>query len=348
MSKMGKLLLIFGITAFVSLMAFCISVAALGVSSENYSVSFFGNKIPFISIGGEKGIEFRDGETVYRFDSETGMTYEHTFDASALYGISIETASAHTTLTCSDTDKAYVKYTAGGAALGFSAKMQNGRLTISEHTSGLFSSGIGNIKSAELEISLPEKMYNDVNIAVASGSMKASRLTSDNMSVELASGSLDLNVYAKNISFSAASGHGIFTNCTDMAAERIAVHTASGSQEVYGFRAAETEIGTASGKVTVSGISGAVDADVTSGSLYLVYDEWNDDLDIDLTSGKIDVQLPEGSGIDLDFERSSGGMSIDLDGTHVSLNKDSSGSYGGSNVHKAEIDVTSGSVAIHN
>ncbi len=104
----------------------------------------------------------------------------------------------------------------------------------------------------------------------------------------------------------------------------------------------------ASGKVTVNGISGEVNADIMSGTLTLVYSEWNDDLDIDIASGKVDVTLPQGSGIDLDFDRASGSCNVDLDGHSEHFNKDAKATIGGSNIHNVKIDVASGGTYIHN
>ncbi len=346
MSKTGKLLLIFGLTAFVSLIAFGVSIAILGVSNGNYSVSLFGANIPFMHFGGRSEVQFNNGGTVYTFDSEPGRSYDMTFDASALTGIDIETASAHTTVTCGDTDEVYVKYTVGDARFRFTAELINGKFTALEHSTGFFS--FGSFNAAELEIKLPEKMYNNARVAVASGITKVNGLTSDSMNCDLASGDLEMNIYAKKIRFSAASGHGVFRNCTENACEEITVQTASGGQEFYGFGSDNTNIDIASGNVKMQGLSGKVDVDIASGKVELLYAEWNGGLDIDVMSGKADITLPAGSGIDLEFDRASGGMDINLDGTGESFHKDAEGIYGGSNVHEANIDVASGNVSIHN
>ena len=346
MSKLGKLLLIFGIIALISAVAFGVSVAAFGAADGNYGISFWGGNIPFLRFGGKPEVQFRNGDTVYTFDFESGRTYDQTFDAAALTDISIEVASAHSVITCSETDKAYVKYTAGDMSMRFTAEMKNGKFSVLEHSTGFFS--FGSFRPAELEIRLPEKLYNDVAVAVASGSFSADGLTSDKMEVSLASGSLDMNVYARTLTYSAASGEGKLTNCTDKTSDKLKISTASGSQTLNGFRPASTKVDIASGRVTMSDVSGSIDVNIASGKVELDYAEWNGDLDIDLMSGKADRTLPAGSGIDLDFDRASGGMDISLDGDSVSLSKDAGGSYGGSNIHKAEIDVASGHVSIHN
>ncbi len=347
MSKLGKLLLIFGIIAFISAIAFGISIAALGVSNGNYGIVLFGNRIPFLSLGATPQVVYTDNVTVYTFDYESGRTYEQSFEALSLNDINIETASAQTTITCSETDKVYVKYTAGSTKMRFTAEMKNGKFTATETgVFGIFS--FGSTQPAQLEIKLPAKLYNDVHVAVASGRMSADGIIADKMKIELASGELDLKVFAKKIYYSAASGHGTVTNCTEDTADDIQIHTASGGQEFSGFTTRQTNVDIASGYVTMRGISGKVEADIASGRIELDYAEWNDRLEIDLMSGKADVKLPAGSGLDLDFDRASGGMDISLDNDVVSLNKDSGGSYGGSNRHDAEIDVASGHVSIHN
>ena len=277
---------------------------------------------------------------------EKGEVFEKYFSNEEITDLSIETASAATNIVCSPDAKAYVKYTAGSSKMMFRAEIIGGRLTISEKQASMF--GFGAIKPGTLSIELPEKLYWDVKVAVASGSLGAQGLTSEKFGAELASGKIEMNIFASEISVSVASGKAVFSRFSEKTADRISIRTASGIQEFHGFASRETDINSASGRVTMTGVSGSVRADISSGRLELQYAEWNGGLNLKVASGKADITLPAGSGADVNFERVSGSMSIELDDSRVSLKNNSGGIYGGSNVQTARVDVASGSVSIHN
>ena len=79
MSRMGKWLLIFGILAIVSAIAFGFSVAAFGVTNGDYGISIMGIDLPVIDglkikIGGNSmgkaEILFRNNGTNYTYEFE--------------------------------------------------------------------------------------------------------------------------------------------------------------------------------------------------------------------------------------------------------------------------------------
>gem|GEM_PF-1617907 len=361
MSKLGKALLIFGLIAFTGAVLFGISVAAFGVKNADYGISIGNTNIPFFNIGGfnmsafipgDAGIHFVDGTdfnggaTRINEDFETNREYTYTFDASQLTSVEIGLASCKAGIVCSESSKAEIRYTTGTMKVNFSAVMSNDTLTITEKPGSWFN--LGGFKSSELTLSLPKKQYESLKLDLASGSINGSDLTADSLKAEVASGSVELGVFADNIDCDIASGKMILTNCTDKTANGIDIDAASGSVTMNGFKADSTNIDLASGSVTLGGISGTVDADLASGKVTLVYAEWNDDLNINLMSGKADVTLPEGSGADVNFEKASGSINISLDGENVSLSKNGSATVGGSNVQNVKAHTMSGSISIHN
>lgn len=350
MSKSGKWLLIFGIIAIVSAIAFGCTVAACGVRDNDYGITIGGEKLNFITLGGlgmgKSGIRFRDNMTNYDFEFDSFSEYSHSMDASSLTELSIELASCKAEIICEDTDRTSIKYVTGSAKTYFSAEMNENKLTISEKPATVFN--FGSTKSSTLTLTVPKKVYDSIKLELASGKIASSEIICDKLSAEVASGRLELGAYAKDIRLDLASGKMIINNCTEDAAENIKVNTASGGVEMNGFRSADTKVDLASGSVVLTGISGRADVDIASGHVELSFAEWNDDLDISLASGKADIKLPAGSGADTRFKRASGGMTIDLDGQNATLKGGSDMTIGGSNVHKVNAEVLSGNITIHN
>ena len=357
MSTSGKWLLILGIIALVSAIAFGFSVAALGVQDGNYNISMFGNNVHIMdgiyfggATMGNTEILFRDGQTNIRYDFEQNKEYTGSFSSSDFDDIKISLASCKANVICADTDKVEVVYTTGNRPVSFTAQLNDGTLSLDEKVNiGINLFNFGSSMSSTLTLTIPETLYNSIDINLASGKIVSSGIKSDNFKANVASGTLELGMYAEDIDINIASGKMILTNCTGEKTDNINIQAASGSIEMTGFKADDTDVGLASGSVVLNGISGKVKGDLASGKLIMTYAEWDDDLHIKLLSGKADVTLPAGSGVSTSLKRLSGSMNVDLDGASVKYTNSVSGAItGGSNVHTVDGDIASGSINIHN
>ncbi len=353
MRKAGKWLLIFGIIAFVSAVAFGWSVVALGVQNDNYGITIAGHDIS--SLGkfnfggfnmGKAGIKFNDNNTVITYDFEKNKEFSGAMDATGLSDIKLELASCKAKITCADTDKVSVTYTSTSTPVEFEAKVKDGVLTISEKLATLFNFNMSS--GSDLNVTVPKTLYNSIDVDMASGKITSDALTTDTFTANVASGSLEMGIYSETVDVNLASGKVILTNSTDSVCNNIKLDVASGSIEMTGYKADNIKASIASGGITLNGISGKVKGDLASGKLVLTYAEWNDDLDIHLLSGKCDVTLPAGSGVNASLSKLSGGMSIELDGQSAKLDGNSNLTLGGSNVHNVKGDVASGNISIHN
>lgn len=356
MRKTGKCLLIFGIIALVGAILFGVTVAAFGVTDGDYGISISGvpiNNFIFGGFGmgnlisGNEGIHFRNNMTNYDFDFEKSKAYTMDFSAEGLKNISVGLMNCHADITCSDTDKVGLVYTTGSSKVDFSARMEDGKLTIEEKNAA-WTFGFGNTLHSTLTLTLPREMYEEISLDLASGKIMTKELTSQKLDANVASGSMELDEAADTIELNIASGKIIMNNFNDNTSSRVDVHVASGSVDMTGYKAAKTKAEIASGSVTLNGISGDVDGQLASGKLILNYAVWNGDLDVELTSGKVDATLPAGSGVNVDFERMSGSMNIDLNGSSTKLSENSKTTLGGANVHNVKAETLSGSVSIHN
>ena len=356
MSRMGKWLLIFGILAIVSAIAFGFSVAAFGVTNGDYGISIMGIDLPVIDglkikIGGNSmgkaEILFRNNGTNYTYEFEKDKEYSTDFDAAGLSDVKLGLASCKADVVCSDTDRIRIVYKTGNKPVNFTAELKDGVLEINENiTISLFS--FGSYKNSELKVEIPSELYNSFGIDIASGSLTSDNLMCDSFDGNLASGSFDLKMHADRIKLNVASGKASVSNITDENADDIDINVASGSVELNGFGADDTKAALASGNVTLNGISGRVNGELMSGTLTLVYSEWNDDLSIKLASGKADVTLPAGSGANVEYKHLSGKTDVSLDGSSVTLTKTSHADVGGENKQRVDIETASGTVRLHN
>ena len=357
MKHAGRLLLIFGAVALIGAIMFGITVAAFGVVDGNYGISIGDNdilRLGGIDMGGfftgNPGVHWYNGMTKISEEFEKNKEYKNklqAMDGIELKDISISLASCKAGIACAAIDEVWVTYKTGDMKTDFSVELDDGVLTITEKSGSWFN--FGSFKSSELTLTLPERIYNSIKFELASGRISSDVLKAENMKGEIASGTMDINVYARNMKFEVASGKLILTNCSSQEVVReLDISAASGSVELNGYKADKTDIDLASGSVTANGISGGVNCDLASGHVVLNYAEWNGDLSVHLASGKTDVTLPAGSGADVSFKRASGNMKLDLDGQSASMTGNSNMTVGGSNVHKIDAETLSGSITVHN
>lgn len=348
MKKTGKLLLIFGIIALVGAIAFGCTVAAFGVANANYGIQLLGFNIGGELPMGSAGIIINDNSNRITYDFEKNKTYSAELDGTGLSDINIELASCKATVDCGDSNVIKLAYTTSSYPVEFIAECTDGILRIKERASGFSFLSFGTVKGSELTLTVPKTLYNSINFDLASGKIATSDITSDNFKANVASGTLELGIFAANTDINLASGKIIMNNCTENKADDIKINVASGKLEMNGFGADSTDVQAASGSIVLTGISGKVKGELASGKITLTYADWNDDLDLELMSGGVDVTLPQGSGASIDFEKLSGSMTVDLDGQSDKLTKNSRVTIGGSNVHEVKAETASGSVSIHN
>ena len=327
---MKKLAIILSITAVISLTAFLISVAVLGTNNSDLS--------------GSHMIYFSDGETVIKDEYEEGKVYsmEYSGDISSL---SLDVTSADFTVTCSQTDKATVKYTAHDRT-SFSSVYENGKLSLKQEKKVTLGFDLGGSRSSVIEITLPEKTYDEAVLNMMSGDGRIKGLTAKSFISSAMSGNCDYEIYAENITISSMSGEAKLSNCTDMTAKKIIISSMSGNRDIS-FIADEWDIESSSGDIRVSGIGGNVNANTSSGALTLDYTEWNGDLYIESMSGDIDITLPAGSSAELDYDTMSGDLKTDIGGQKGKYSGDVQETLGsGSNLHNADINTSSGDLEI--
>ncbi|MDR2531850.1 MAG: DUF4097 domain-containing protein [Oscillospiraceae bacterium] len=188
----------------------------------------------------------------------------------------------------------------------------------------------GNIagRQTTLDVELPEEFFNKISIDITSGRLNADLPETDNLYVNITSGSVTLDY-----------NH-------DTRANHLRSYSTSGTVRINGFSPDTYDIYSTSGTQRISGLSGSGNVRLTSGSAHVDFAEWDGALKVNVTSGSVNITVPGGSGADLRFSRTSGSVKYNMDGDSGSLNRSGTATVGGSNKQRVEVNLTSGSTSI--
>lgn len=338
---MKKALIISIIVLVVASIAFGISVAATGIrEGQGFSVAI--GSVPFLGTGETFGSNTKAGDIkAYTFKDD-------------ISDIQIITSVAETDVRVEDVDEISVRYETETGGFNFNARVEDDRLVVKEQGGFLFSILSFDNKESKLEVILPEKEYEDVEIITASGNTDIEQLICKDFNSVVTSGNSKYEIFAPVISVTTTSGYVEVNNCTENKAERIKLDSVSGNHTISGFRCDEFKFNSVSGCIKAEGVSGKGSADIVSGEMFIDYAEWDNDLKLNAVSGEFDITLPEDSGVEIDLDALSGEVEVELKEDDGDTDKSTfsgesnSGELGGDNVHDVKIDLVSGEVSIHN
>ncbi|MCL1866982.1 MAG: DUF4097 domain-containing protein [Oscillospiraceae bacterium] len=223
--------------------------------------------------------------------------------------ISIEISSGKATIKPSADAVTRVTYTAAGIPANIETEVKNDTLYVKEKW--VLTLMIWTLfDDSELVIEIPEKDYNDISLSVSSGSLNTQGLVveTSTLRTRISSGIMDIN--------------GI--SCTEYSTK------------------------CSSGSMTLSGVSGKGDVQVSSGKVTVNYAEWNDSLNAKVSSGSLTFNVPEDAGVNMDCKVTSGSARYDLNGNSGSFGTVRGAKFGGENVQDVTVRVSSGKIAINN
>lgn len=171
-----------------------------------------------------------------------------------------------------------------------------------------------------------------------------------NMEIELGSGevvfkghSIDSPMKLKNLAIDIGSGRMVLEN---LDVETFEHQSSSGEVEINSIAAGSGSFEVSSGSVTVKNYSGKLEADVSSGELEIQMDSLTDDVNLNVSSGNIELDLPDDADFSLNGKISSGDISSDfpLENKEESNNR-LSGKHGNGK-YEINADVSSGEIKI--
>ena len=253
-------------------------------------------------------------DAIFERVEEQMQTYNYEFDSS-VKELSLDIASAKTTVLYGGEDKITVVYRTTGKNRELDCNMENGVLGIREKMAFSFFSLFGSFYN-EISITLPERFRSEavlskVDIKLASGSIdgdipKCSGVTD----IDVASGKVSSTTDTDSFVLNVASGNVAISNRGGKLSS-VKAHCTSGSITLDRFVCADNSYDVTSGRMSSNGLCGNSYANVTSGSLTLGFDELSGDITGYVASGRLEFAVPENAGGTIDYSVASGSVKID-------------------------------------
>lgn len=178
-----------------------------------------------------------------------------------------------------------------------------------------------------LKVYIPEDYNRDMEIQIGSGSLHFSgqSMKLDELSLDIGSGNVNIDHLEVNA----------FTH-----------DGSSGNVKMDTLKTKSSSFDLSSGNLEVNHFTGALKADVSSGRFSMQMDKLNDSIEIDLSSGNVNLDLPDNADFNLDGEVSSGNISSDFPLTTNGTDKKSLKGTHGSGKNQINVSVSSGNVHI--
>lgn len=168
------------------------------------------------------------------------------------------------------------------------------------------------VPQKNLVLELPADALNSVAIDSASADLTIRLPECETVSVDTASGSVQLSLTGETSSVELDTASGDVTVTADMIGV-LTVNTASGSAAVSASSVGTVKANTASGNVNLSLMSAdEVELDTTSGGLTAVFGVTPARMDVETTSGDVNLTLPADASFTLDVDTASGDFRSDI------------------------------------
>jgi lia operon protein LiaG len=164
----------------------------------------------------------------------------------------------------------------------------------------------GFLKRPRLTIYLPEDYHRDLAIEVGSGNINSKNLQIQNLELDVNSGNINM--------------------------DHITAQT--GNLDVR------------SGNIDLQHYNGRLEADISSGNLAIQMDELTDSVKVDLSSGHVELDLPDHADFTLDGNVSSGFISSSFPLKNKEESKQELKGINGTGEHHVELSVSSGKIEV--
>lgn len=185
--------------------------------------------------------------------------------------------------------------------------------------------------TSTLTVYIPEDYNKDMLIDIGSGNVNfAGKSASDPFELE-------------NLTLDMSSGN---VNLTNLVVNEFVHDGSSGNLNVKSLATKTSSIDISSGNVKIAEFTGKLEADLSSGKLEVQMKELIDSVDIDVSSGNVQLDLPDDADFTLEGDMGSGNFSYDYPLTiEKEDNHEIRGTHG-TGEHKIEVEVSSGNVKL--
>lgn len=296
---------------------------------------------------------FKDADGLTEVVAESKFKGEETWEFDAAGTVGLVSSKADTTVKRVDGSKVTltVKTQGGTSAAVCVAESKDGYLGISVRgNTMLFWSG-----KTEVEVGLPDKVFDGFEAALGSGEMKASEIKARRSVLDVGSGIMKYeqaaDFEAKEFKVEMGSGK---VNVSGIMAQSASADVGSGVLEyrqAAGYEALELKLNLSSGKLKASEIK-AKRAELDMGSGTLEYDQAagykGERLGVDIGSGSVKITNAD----TLEYEISMGSGKFDVSGLTGSGEIDigsgsGSAEFAAIDPRGSEIDMSSGSLSVY-
>jgi lia operon protein LiaG len=191
---------------------------------------------------------------------------------------------------------------------------------------------IGFNRKSNVTVYIPKEYDHSMDIDIGSGNFimagasDSKKWKLDELSVDMGSGNMEL----KNIETNVFEHDG-----------------SSGDLVVDGLTTKEGKVEISSGDVELSNYEGPLEGDLSSGELTVTMDSLKGDLNFDVSSGGVNLDLPEDASFKLNGNASSGDISCNLPLKDQKIEDGNISGVAGSGQYTIDVSVSSGNVDIY-
>lgn len=278
------------------------------------------------------------------------IVYEEEFDVTNIKNINLDWSSGRINIYKSESDKIKViqksKYELKEDEL-VNIDYKNETISVKEGKKKIefFFLGFGSI-STSLDVYLPDKEFEEVYVKISSGRANVENLNLNKFKVKVSSGKIEIRkVISQDIEANVSSGS---IEMNDVKTSSLNYEVTSGKIEINNLNTNILKALVKSGKIDIDGSAKQIDLKATSGKILVDNNVLPESLDVKVTSGSIDVAIPENEGFEASYSVTSGSFKSDFDLYSNMSNldkKNGEGKYknGG---NKFNFQVTSGKIRL--
>lgn len=162
----------------------------------------------------------------------------------------------------------------------------------------------------KLDVYIPRQFDEDIEINSTSGEVTIETLNVDKFEYLNISGNLNAKrIEAEEVSMNTTSGEAKISGEFD----KFKFTTISGNLTSQDFKAKKSTLNTTSGEIKLSGQPGDVSSKAISGNLNLNYSDFDNTIEANSASGKVEIWLPADAGFKVDYKTASGDVRCDFE-----------------------------------
>lgn len=211
----------------------------------------------------------------------------------------------------------------------FSYSVNRGKLNIKDERQDKPKKGITiiNEKQTDLEVYIPEKEYNSININGVSSDITAENLKAKKVIFNTISGDINFSGIFSNINLTSVSGD---IKSDNLRADKLSINTTSGDMNLSGeftdvdiitisgdvksssLNAEKASLSSTSGDISISGKLTELDINTVSGNVEVRSSNMLKRIDSHSVSGDVTITIPENDGFTVNINKSSDRLKSDF------------------------------------